>query len=161
MKAVYTCLGFVSEMRYTDKKKDEYILEFTPKRSWNIATGTDSFLMIAKGQNHLVFVPWSAKRAKVPTGGKAQKKIYRNWSGYETSEAFEIKISEAKQHLIGHIKRIEYTSDKFEASGDRPGVFHIYRHNFKKPQRLYTNKQNTIFAIRSAQTLHDYRGIIG
>lgn len=162
MTAIYTCLGFVSEIKYTDKKGDAYILEFKAKQTWNTQTGKDSFVMVASGQREILIVLWNKPKAtKMPARAGKAKELYSDWTDYESQVAYKINVPKAKAPLIGYITRIEYTSDKFEQSGDGPGHFHLYRHKFKAKQKLYANKGNTIFKIRSNTTLLNYRGIIG
>lgn len=159
---IYTCLGFVTEMRFVDKDGDEFDLSFKPKNSWSLTTGKNSYLMIAKGKKEIILIPWKKpKNALVPSGGAAQKKLYSDWSGYDNTEAYRTNLPKAKLLLIGRITGIEYTSDKFERKGDRPGKFNLWKHKFRVKQKLYANKANTIFAIRSNKTLFNYRGIIG
>ncbi len=162
MTAIYTCLGFVSEIKYTDKKGDSYILEFKAKRTWNTQTGADSFVMIARGNKALIMIPWAKPRtAKMPARAAKQKQLYSDWTDYESQVAYQLTIPKVSAPLVGHISQIEYMSDKFERSGDGPGKFHLYRHKFKTKQKFYTNKSNTIFEIKSNKKLLDYRGIVG
>ena len=162
MKSVVTCLGFVSEIRYTDLNGDDYELNFRTKNSWNVKTGKDAYLMVAESSKVISLLPWeNTKVTTTPERYRSQKALYCDWSGYDQTEAFKVEIPRAEPHQMGYITRIEYTSDKFERKGDRPGKFSLYRHTFKKRQKLYSNRAENIYAIVSKQTLVNYRGIIG
>lgn len=164
MASVVTCLGFVSEIRYTEKGTgNEYVLEFKSKNSWNTQTGKDSFLMVTAAKHEIAIIPWSkVKRVEVPKGAKSRKAFYEDWAGYEQTEAFRLTVPKSKPALIGHITRIEYTSDKFERKGDKAGKFHLYRHVFRKKQKLYSNRVHTVLAIVGprSKSLLNYRGIV-
>ena len=147
-------------IRYTDLDGDDYELTFKPKNSWSVK-GEDSFLMFAESEKVITIAPWKAKKTAIPRGATKQKSLYCDWSGYEQNEAYKIDVPRVYPILIGHIQRIEYTSDKFDRRGDKAGKFNLYRHDFKKKQKLYSNKANTVYTIVSKQTLVNYRGIIG
>jgi hypothetical protein len=155
-----SCLGFVSLIRYTDLNGDDFELSFKTKNSWSLS-GQDSFLMVAESEKVISIVPWKAQKTPIPKGANKQKGLYCDWSGYEQSEAYKINLPRSYPILIGHITRIEYTSDKFDRRGDKAGKFNLYRHDFKRKQKLYSNRAETIYTITSKQTLVNYRGIIG
>ena len=75
MAHVVTCLGFVSAIRYTDKKGDEYDLEFNNKNSWNTRTGKNSLLMVSDHKREITIIPWKAKTVKVPKQAKTAKRL--------------------------------------------------------------------------------------
>ncbi len=154
MSSAHKVLGFVSEIRYTDKNGVDYLLEFKQKKSWNPKTGKNSFLMITANQKQIKIVPWSnVTRIPVPMG---VRKIKGFGKSKDYFEAFSIKTTNSDPKLIGYITRIEYTSDQFDNKG-----FVLYRHEMKRKQKLYSNRALTIFAIKSDKTLLNYRGIIG
>lgn len=157
---IVTCLGFVASIRYIDAKGDEYELTFKPKYNWSTSS-KDSFLMVAESEHVITVCPWNATKTAAPKRATKAAAIYCDWSGYDTTEAYKIDIPRSVPYLIGHILRIEYTSDKFDRRGDRPGKFQLYRHNFTNQKtKLYSNRAETIFTIKSKRKLLDYRGII-
>lgn len=144
-----TVYGFVSEIRYTDRKNGEdYLLKFRHKKSWSTSSGKSSFLMVVSpNKKEIAIVPWS-NVAEIPVAKVDQRKH---------GTAYKIKVPNSKPVLIGHITWIEYWSNKLDSKGE----WELLGHPFKKKQRLYANRALTLFAIKASKPLLGDRGIIG
>jgi len=158
-KNVYTVLGFVSSIRYVDKAGTEYEYTFGKQRSWNKPSKKEVYVMLAKNTTEIILVKWKPKKIQLPKGADKQKKLVSTWSNWRVENAWSIWVSKTRLSKAGKITRIEYTSDKFETSGDKRGKFHLYRHDFKMVVPFYMSSKEDSFKFKHPRLLNS-RGII-
>ena len=158
MKTVYTALGFVSALRYK-QGKSEWELTFDKNNSWSKTNKKAVYVMLARDTTEILLVRWKPKKTTVPTGAEKQKKLVHTWSNWSYLNAWTLPAERKKMVRAGRITRIEYTSDKFDTSGDKRGTFHLYRHDFKLAVPFFMSTNEDVFKFKNPRLL-SARGII-
>jgi len=120
-------------------------------------------LFVNGAQTNLFILPLKSRRKIAPPrGGKAQKKAFESFSGWESNDAIELSIPDNRTKLavFGWAVEIRYRSDKWT------GKKVLYSHEYRSPVGVYSDRPTArgsrVWGLRakSGARLVSERGLI-
>lgn len=96
-----------------------------------------------------------ALKTKAPRGGRFDElaKVYREWSQFDSEQAFTDKVRLGPSQIRGRVRTIGYRSDKWT------GRQRDYQHDFNHPPRL--TQMGDVYRIAGAGLRITPGGIVG